>query len=56
MANLQQKSKSFLRKMVVVRQDFLDSAFAHHTHRNTIGQTVALIQAVRIQFQALQKG
>ena len=52
---LQQNLKTFLLKMMIVRENFGDFEFAADIHRNAVGQTVTFVEARFVEFERVEK-
>ena len=50
-----QDDKPFLRKMIIMRQDFGDTLLPHDLHRNAVGQALTLIRTGLVQGQAVKE-
>ncbi len=53
---LEQNGKAFLLKMIIIRQNFVDTLLPHGFHRNAVGQAVMLVGPGIIKSKASEEG
>lgn len=51
----EQDDETFLREVVVVRENFGDAACAQLIHRDAIGQAITFVEAIFVKVQPCQK-